>query len=380
MLRIIIICAGLAVSALPIAASEAGLIEFLRKELVDLRADINELEAAPEQGGFLTKGKADRQEDIDALLDKAIEYVSPDTFSVYARQIDQISTARQEAEAMRAELLLQRIDANTSEGVGMVGKALGRKFERGSLEDIKQRITDIDASLSQLDRDKEAITVAFAQDMNEKHGVTLSNQQAQAILYSVNGEILIDATVVLSALTEVERRLASVMSEKIGAEAQRDYIGVASATRLIHARLLQRHLDQYDGNWLPELLGMRKETQLLLAQTKADAARVSQESVRMTYANNIALQERILTVIDKYSDMLKRRRQLTADALALAEERAAAAINTLQTLDTAAGLSTIIADSTADYDKIIEIQLPEMEQFDPADFDEMLDISRKLTS
>lgn len=280
---------------------------------------------------------------------------------------------------MRAELLLKRIEAKTSEGVGMVGKALGRKFERGSLEDIEQRITDINASLSQLDRDKEAITVAFAQDMNEKHGVMLSNQQAQAILYSVNGEILIDATVVLSALTEVERRLAEVMSQKVGAEAQRDYIGVASATRLIYARLLQRHLDQYD-NWLPELTGMREETQRLLAQTKTDAARASQESVRMTYANNIRLQERILTVIDKYSDMLMRRRQLTADALALAEERAAAAINTLQTLDTAAGLSAIIANSTADYDKIIEIQLPEMEQFDPADFDEMLDISRKLTS
>lgn len=379
MLRVIIICAGLAVSAFPVTASEADLIEFLRDELVDLRADINELEAAPEEGGLLTKGKADRQADIDALLDKAIEYVSPDTFSVYVKQIDQISTARQEAEAMRAELLLKRIEAKTSEGVGMVGKALGRKFERGSLEDIEQRITDINASLSQLDRDKEAITVAFAQDMNEKHGVMLSNQQAQAILYSVNGEILIDATVVLSALTEVERRLAEVMSQKVGAEAQRDYIGVASATRLIHARLLQRHLDQYD-NWLPELTGMREETQRLLAQTKTDAARASQESVRMTYANNIRLQERILTVIDKYSDMLMRRRQLTADALALAEERAAAAINTLQTLDTAAGLSAIIANSTADYDKIIEIQLPEMEQFDPADFDEMLDISRKLTS
>lgn len=101
----------------------------------------------------------------------------------------------------------------------------------------------------------------------------------------------------------------------------------------------------------------------------------------MTYANNIRLQERILTVINR---QIQRHAYATQAAycerLGACRRRAAAAINTLQTLDTAAGLSAIIADSTADYDKIIEIQLPEMEQFDPADFDEMLDISRKLTS
>ena len=85
-------------------------------------------------------------------------------------------------------------------------------------------------------------------------------------------------------------------------------------------------------------------------------------------------------MIDRYGDMLERRRKLTADALILAEERADAAVNTLRTLETAAGLSAIIAESTANYEKIMEIELPELEQFDTADFEEMLDISRRLTS
>lgn len=115
------------------------------------------------------------------------------------------------------------------------------------MEDIEKRIADIDASLGQLDRDKNAVTIAFAQDMNEEQGVTLFDLQAQAILYPVTGGILIDATVVLTALTEVGSRIAQVIP----------HIGVASATRLIHTRPLRRHLPQYQGDWLPELSGMR---------------------------------------------------------------------------------------------------------------------------
>lgn len=380
MLRIILIFAMLSLTSLPASASETDLIEFLREELDDLRDDLDAQEAAPDEGSMLTKVKNDYQDDIDKILDKAIKHVAPDTFDVYAKQIDRISEARKDAEAKRAELLLQRIEASTSEGVGMVSKALGREYERGSVEDIDGRISELDQSLVQLDKDKEAVTAGFSRAMAEKHGVTISDAQALAILYSVNGSILVDATVILGALSEVEQRLGQITSQSIGAEAQRDYIGVASATRLIHARLLRRHLEQYDGKWLPELSDMHRETELLLTKTKSDAANAKQDSVRATYVNNIAVQERILSVIDRYGDMLERRRKLTADALILAEERADAAVNTLRTLETAAGLSAIIAESTANYEKIMEIELPELEQFDTADFEEMLDISRRLTS
>ena len=170
------------------------------------------------------------------------------------------------------------------------------------------------------------------------------------------------------------------MREDIGSDARRTYIGVASATRLIHARLLQRHLAAYDGDWLPRLEEMRAEAEALLARTRRDAEKASHGNVRQTYENNMVIQARILDVIDRYEAMLERRRGLTSDALELARERGDAAVNTLITLETAASLSSVISEATSQYDDVMSVNLPELEQLDPEEFEEMLDISRRLGS
>lgn len=363
---------------------EWELIEFLQKELSDIREEVVARDLAPVDGGFFESDKGDYQANIDAILDKAIRLVVPKSYEAWAdqirEQIREIDAAATDAQNERADLLIQRMRAETSEGVGMVGKILGREYERGSVEDIDLKLAEIDAAIDRLVADRELVIIKFAGEMRELHGVDLTDAQAKAILYSVNGSLMVESTVVLRALGDVERRLSEVMKENIGSDARRTYIGVASATRLIHARLLQRHLAAYNGDWLPRLYEMRTETRALLARTRRDAQTASQDTVQQTYENNIVIQERILDVIDRYESMLQRRRGLTAEALELAEERANAAVNTLITLETAASLSSVIAEATSQYEDVMSVDLPELEQLDPDEFEEMLDISRRLGS
>jgi hypothetical protein len=359
---------------------EADLIEFLKDELTNIREEIEAREAAPNDAWYLGSEKADYQEDIDQILDMALGLVVPVTFEIWVEQIEEIRVARTEAETLRAELLLDRLQAKTSKGVGMVANLLGREYESGSLEDIDLKLVNLDAAIAQLEDDQEMVTNGFADEMKELYEVTLTNAQSKAILYSVNGGLLIEATVVLNAIGNVENRLAELMKEEIGPDASRTYIGVASATRLIHVRMLQRHLMAYDGEWLPRLAAIRTKTQDLLAQTGRDAAEANQESVRQTYANNIEIQERTLKVVDRYEAMLKRRREITADALIMAEERASAAVNTLMTFETAASLSSVITEATSDYEAVMAVNLPELEQLDPDEFEELRDISGQLGS
>ncbi|KAF0676694.1 hypothetical protein [Profundibacterium mesophilum] len=370
----------LALTATQVSASAAELIDFLEGELSDIREEVEARDAAPNEGGYFESDKADHQADIDAVLDKALRLVVPETFDLWAEQIREIDAATTDAETERADLLLQQMRAKTSEGVGMVGKILGREHERGSREDINRKLAEIDAALVQLGEDRDLAATEFAKDMRELHGVKLTDAQAKAILYSVNGGLMVESTVVLQALGDVERRLAEVMDAGIGPDARRTYLGVSSATRLIHARLLQRHLAAYDGDWLPRLEEMRAETEALQARTRQQSQAVSREDVRQTYENNMAIQERILGVIDRYEAMLERRRGLTAEALDLARERADAAVNTLITLETAASLSLVISEATSQYEDVMSVDLPELEQLDPQEFEEMFDISRRLGS
>lgn len=361
-------------------ANEGELIEFLQEELDDIREDVEARDAAPIEGGFFESNKSDYQSDIDAVLDRALNLVVPETFDIWAEQIRDIDAAVTEAEVLRADLLLQRMQATTSEGVGMVGNILGWEHERGSLEDLDQKGVKLDSALAQLAKDRELVATGFAREMRDLYDIDLTRAQAKAILYSVNGGLMVESTVVLRTLGIVESQLSDVMKEDIGSDARRTYIGVASLTRLLHARILRRHLAAYDRDWLPRLKEMRAETEVLLARTQRDADKVSQVSVRQTYENNMVIQERILGVIDQYEAMLERRRGLTSDALDLARERAGAAVNTLITLETAASLSSVISEASSQYDDVMAVDLPELEQLDPEEFEEMLDISRRLGS
>ena len=380
MLKNLVASTVIVLLATPAISDTSDLIDFLKDELSNIREEIVARDAAPNESGYLRSGKADYQEDIDAILDEALGLIVPETFDTWVAQLNKIREATDEARSLRAELLEDRITARTSDGVGMVGKLLGREYKSGSLEDINQKLNEIDATLEQLGQDQEMVIIGFADDMRQLHNVTLTNAQSKAILHSVNGGLMVETAVVLNSIGDVERRLAEVMKEQIGPDARRKYIGVASATRLIHVRMLQRHLAAYDEKWLPGLAAIRTKAQNLLGQTRGQASQARQERVKETYANNIELQERTLNVIDRYEAMLKRRQQKTAKALVLAEERANAAVNTLMTFETAASVASIMTEATNDYDTLMAVDLPELEQLDPKEFETMLDISRQLGS
>lgn len=380
MIKGLVTAAAVAVLAAPVWAAGSDIVEFLTGELDDIRRGIEAREAAPEDPGLFESGKERFQSDIDRLLDEGLEIVAPDTFGTWAQRLDRIDRATTEAESRQAELMLDRTEAQTSRGVGMVDRLLGREHAAGSIEDIDQKLSETAAALDQLRADREAVVAGLVADMERLHGIGLTPNEARALLFSVNGGVLVESSLVMRTLAGIERKLAEVMSQQIGPDARRTYAGVASVTRLIQARMLQRHLAAYDEQWLPQLEAMRTETEALLAQTRQNVAAATQDGVRATYAANMAVQERILHVIDQYEAMLKRQRGATYAALGLAEERAAAAVNTLLTLETAANLATVLSDATSGFEAVMEIEVPELETLGVEEFEQMLDISRRLGS
>jgi len=381
MIKQIALAFTFALIAVTASANERELIEFLQKELSDIREYVEARDAAPVEGGYFKNDRSDYQSDIDAVLDKALRLVVPETFNTWAELIRDIDAAESELKEEKADLLVQKTSASPSQGIYMFEKFLGREHERGSLEDIDQNLAELDAALAQLGEDRELTAMEFAREMRDLHGVDLTSAQAKTILYSVNGGLMVESTVVLRALGVVERRLSDVIKEDdIGPDARRTYIGVASATRLIHARLLQRHLAAYDEDWLPRLEELRVEREALLARTRREVVKATLDDARQNLENNMEVQDRMLGVIDQYEAMLEQRRELTSDALDHARERAGAAVNTLITLEAAASLSSLIIESTSQYDDVMSVDLPELEQLNPEEFEDMLEISRLLGS
>lgn len=378
-IKAVLIAFGI-VGAAGSSADSGALIDFLRNELRGVREDIEAQQTAPDKGGMLSKGKDDYQEEIDQILDEAIAIVTPDSFPEWLDALTTVEDAISEAEAERADLLVKRLHARASDGVGMLDSLLGRDFERDSVEDIDARVASFDLTLETLREDRDTVIGGFADQLRADTGVSLSDEQAKIILYSVNGSQIVEARAVLMALVKVEADLADILATPVGASAQETYLGVASLTRLMQVRLLQRHLVRYDEEWLPQLAEMKQQAQALVVQSRRGLENATQDSVRSTYQANIRIQEMILGVIDRYATMLTGRKDATVAAISLAEERADAAINTLMTLDAASGLSNLIDLSTREFESLTSLELHEFQDLDPEQFEEMLDITRRLGS
>ena len=362
----------------PASGSTADLVQFLDEQLTQIRETIKRRDTAPVDPGIFETSASKFQEDLNVLLDEALSIIAPETHRRWSEVISEISDAISEAEKYRDDLKLERFSAKRSKGVGMLDRLMGRDHESGSVEDLDARLIEAEATVEQLKIDRESAEISFAAEIRELHGIDLSSEQAKALLYSINGSLIVEARAVLQALAEVERQMVEVMRENTSPEARAIYTGIASLTRLIHVRMLQRHLDSYNGKWLPKLSDIRRKTEFLLAETRRRSENATDHSAQETFGNNIVVQERIVSVIHEYEAMLKRRRELTAYGLEKAEQRARAAENTLRTLESAAAVFYVFQEADSEFQAIFDIELPIFENLDPKEVKEFLDISKSL--
>lgn len=374
------VMAFLGLQAVVAQASPSELIAHLAEELEDIRETISGRESAPLDPGILQRSRDDFQDTINETLDEALALVAPDAHARWSEKLLELEIAQDKALEGRGKLMLDRLVASPSKGPSRVDQLLGLEYERGSLEHVDQLLSEIEEEIVNLEVARDAAIQAFSNEMADRHGIILSMPQARALLYSVNGELMIEASVIIGVLIDVEKRLGTVMQENIGAGAMRTYAGIASLTRLLYARMLERHLAAYDGEWLPKLQEIRDSNLALMRKTERSVSQTTDESALRDLRNNIELQKRILIVADRYKMMLQDRRSITAAELSTAVQRADAAVNTLMTLENAAALSSMMIEADRDFGAIMSVEMPELERLNPEEFEEFLDISRQLGS
>ena len=374
------VCIALAVPATvhaDTASDAAELIPYLVDELDDVRGAI-EGRASGGAGGWFTDGAADYQADLDRLLDRALDLISPKAHARWTEEVRRIDEALEVAEALQAELTLERRSAQRSDGARMVDRLMGREHPPGTIEDLEVRLAEAEGAVRTLNAERQAASSALAADLRAEHGIELTPDQARAALLSVHGGLMVESAVVVRVLAAAEAQLGELKEKGLTGDTARRYLGAASITRLVHARMLARHLAAYDGEWLPRLRTMRAETSSLLSETQERQRSAGSDSAREAYRRNTETQARILGVIDQYEALLLNRRTMTEAALRQATERADVVINTLETLEAAMDMSGLLDQAWSEYQAVSEIDVPELLNLEGEDFDQFLDISRQL--
>jgi len=358
----------------------APVIGAIENDLDTMRDIIAEMDAAPDHALPLLSDKQDYRDDLNRQLDRVLGLVLGDLYAESRAALFALDEEREGLDARVAELRIDRITApRSADVVGVVDRTLNR-FAEGSIEAIDAEIAQLEAQGEELERRRAALLKDFADRLMVDYGVEISPEEAEAALYQVNGVTIVESAMAFEVVRKIEERLREIQGVTEDDAVLRRYYAVAAVTRLLVQRLYERHLQEYEEDWLPRLAEIEERNDRLIAETEA-AIGEADEGRRPLYEANLRVQQQVAEVVDAYRAMLLEREELTRKGLEVAEADAAVALNTLKTLEAAVSLQSQMLWSSSEFESLMEISPPELIPLDDEEmFQRFLDVSRELAT
>lgn len=358
----------------------APVIGAIEDDLDAMRDIIAGMDAAPEHALPLMSDKEDYRDDLNRQLDRVLGLVLGDLYGESRAALFALDEEREGLDARIAELRIDRITApRSADVVGVVDRTLNRHAP-GSIEAIDAEIALLQAQGEELARRRAALLRDFADRLLVEYSVEITPEEAEAALYQVNGVTIVESAMAFEVVRKIEERLREIQGVTEDESVLRRYYAVAAVTRLLVQRLYERHLQDYEEEWLPGLAEIEARNDRLMAETEA-AIGTADEGRRPLYEANLRVQEQVAEVVDAYRAMLLEREELTRKGLEVAEADAAVALNTLKTLEAAVSLQSQMLWSSEEFESLMEISPPELIPLDDEEmFQRFLDVSRELAT
>ena len=371
----------------PLHAQEAqvdfdpsSIISTAIEDLEEIRSLIDETETTDRGGSWFGRSETDVQDDLNHYLDDLISsMVGNDYNEARIRMLDadqQIAEIDEQIDDLRVE----RLTAPASEKIKTrFDQMLMRDFAPSSREAIDQRLASLTADRERIISQRDDVERKFRNFLADQYGIQLTNDQVRAVLYQINGSSIIEASVAVSVLQQIEKRLGEIRSTVSSDTSLRRYYGVAAIMRLVSVRLHERHLIDYRDNWFPALDEFEMKNEALISQTRDRLGESQSDSKAESFRTNLNIQLRIAAVIDDYRQLLRVREQVVKDRLAMATADADLAVNTLRTLNHAIVVFEQFTWNEEEFDALMNIQNSDLIPLNEADLvDNFLEISRAL--
>ena len=349
-----------------------GNLAELEGAISEIRALLDEMENSDPDGGWITNGKADYQAKLNTELAALLDIFSGSEYEETRSELTKfdlvIRSGQDQMERLKTDLRLAPIGNGQ---LSLVDRALMRDAASGSENAIK---ADIAATQGRIDIARTArteIIAKFIDVMAVRFNFILSEDQAKALLYQVNGFSIVQSKIIFETVVALENHLRASLDNNSGASAVQRYYSVAAVSRLMLVRMYQIHREQYKERWLPGLAKIEAQNEDLMTSTRISISEAKTQSQRAQLENNLKIQEKTSGAILVYQNLLEKRLQNTLRGLEMSEREAAVAINTLKTLEGVFGLSAEMLNNTSEYETLMLLNSPELLPLDG----EMLDQS-----
>ena len=193
-------------SSLPLAAQTAppseerqmllvpGNLAELEGAVSDIRQLLEEIENADPSGGWVTKGKADYQAKLNAELSALLNTFSGEAYERTRSELVKadlaITTGEDQSDRLNSDL---RLAPRGNGQLSLVDRAMLRVAASGSENEIKQELAAAEAAIDVARKARSEIIAGFTDEMAQRFGFVMLQEQATALLYHVNGHSIVQS-------------------------------------------------------------------------------------------------------------------------------------------------------------------------------------------
>ena len=300
---------------------------------------------------WLSEDKGDIKEDINDMFEMIVNGLIEDDLLVYKVKM---SALKKEISTNKGQILNyreKRVGAPKSSLVYTTKSNYDTKIEETKKENkiLENEIRIIKDNLKNNFKDI---------------GVNLNSQQIDALLTRVDGDDIIQISLVMETLKYITNQILVLMKESQEELTQaKKYYAMHQVLLELVVYIQQKYIDKCDNSYIPKIDRLIVDSKAMMDETKR--LRDAEEDPKVRAIYNINLDAQIFTkkvaVLYK-NDIIKSKRNMI-EAQSISKKNLKLSQNTYQTVMLSANLFSLIKRSQNMFDEVSKIQVPKIVPF-----------------
>jgi hypothetical protein len=313
--------------------------------------NIEKLNNAPEST-WIGTDKEDVQKDINKLFEMIVNGLIEDDLLIYKTKMEKL---KKEISNNKSDILKyreKRVGAPKKSAIYTTKSEYDRKIEETRNEN---RILENEIRII-----KEDLKKNF-----QEIGVNLTSEQIDVLLTRVDGDDIIQISLVMETLKHVTNQILELMkASKEELTQAKKYYGMHQVLLELVVYIQQKYIDKCNSIYLPKIDNIISDSAEMMVNTNRLKAQEEDSRRRSIYNNNLDAQMLTNKAAKLYKNDIVSSRNNMTEAQKISKENLKLSKNTYATVMLSADLFDLINESQSMFEEVSKIQVPNLVPFE----------------
>ena len=312
---------------------------------------IDKLNNAP-ASAWIEEDKEDVQEDINKLFEMIVNGLIEDDLLIYKTKMEKL---KKNISQNKSDILKYREKR--------VGAPESSRIYR-TKSDFDEKIIERKNENKIMENEIRIIKDNLKNDFKEI-GVNLSSEQIDVLLTRVDGDDIIQISLVMETLKHITHQIMLLMKESKEELTQaKKYYGMHQVLLELVVYIQQKYIDKSNKIYIPKIDKMIVDSAQMIENTNKLKDKEEDARRRSIYHNNIEAQKLTNKAATRYKQDLISSRNNMIEAQKISKANLKLSKNTYATVLLSADLFDLISESQSMFEEVSKIQVPNLVPFD----------------